>query len=95
MHAGEFWTSATDKNSTGRFRWCSSGAMVIKDVVRWKPAHPTTGCVYLDNTVKMDNVTVLATADCTQEKYFICEASLKCVCICIFYLFCFMIYTMH
>jgi len=74
MQAGEFWTSGTDKNSSDRFRWCSSGAMVLNDVVRWKSGHPTTGCVYLDNSLKVDNATVLGTAACTQEKFFICEA---------------------
>jgi len=40
--------------------------------INWKQGHPKGGCtaIEMQNTT---NATVLATADCTEEKQFLCE----------------------
>ncbi|XP_059477445.1 uncharacterized protein LOC132197870 [Neocloeon triangulifer] len=71
----KFWTSGTDLNCQGKFRWCSNE---IKDYIKtnllWQKGQPgmNNSCIYIQN----DNLRgpLLGTNDCKVELHFICES---------------------
>jgi len=72
----EFWTSGTDQDCPGKFKWCSNDKDFVPAEINWKKGHPQSGCTYLE-LQSTSNATVLATADSTQQKLFLCEVNYK------------------
>ncbi|XP_065345481.1 uncharacterized protein LOC135943020 [Cloeon dipterum] len=70
---GDFWLSGTGSGCDSNFRWCSLGRDFVNSELKWKAGHPKVGlnCVYLE--ARNESV-LLATADCAEQKYFLCEA---------------------
>jgi len=62
--------AGTDKDCDGKHRWCSIDKNFVSKEVKWKTGHPKLelDCVYLENATHF-----LATADCSEEKNFLCE----------------------
>ncbi|XP_065345600.1 uncharacterized protein LOC135943114 [Cloeon dipterum] len=73
---GDFWISGTDLGCDSNFRWCSLDRGFVDAELKWKAGHPQTGlhCVYLE--VRNASV-LLVTANCTEEKDFLCEMRKK------------------
>ncbi|CAB3370426.1 Hypothetical predicted protein [Cloeon dipterum] len=73
---GDFWISGTDLGCDSNFRWCSLNRGFVDAELKWKPGHPQIGlhCVYLE--VRNESV-LLVTANCTEEKDFLCEMRKK------------------
>jgi hypothetical protein len=76
LPASDYWTSGTDKNCDTSYRWCALGKNFLPKEIRWGSGEPNQAngdCVY----VKFSNVswesTALHTANCIEEKHFICE----------------------
>ncbi|XP_065340132.1 uncharacterized protein LOC135939591 [Cloeon dipterum] len=74
--ADEFWTSGTDLDCKGNFRWCSVDRAFLKSEVLWAAGEPNGKegrCV----TIKMSTMfgsTTLQTTDCGAKKRYVCEA---------------------
>jgi hypothetical protein len=71
-----FWTSGTDKDCSGKYRWCSMDKDLIPAEINWKKGHPKGGCTSIEMQYTT-NATVMATADCSEEKQFLCEVFVK------------------
>ncbi|CAB3370396.1 Hypothetical predicted protein [Cloeon dipterum] len=73
---GDFWLSGTDLGCDSYFRWCSRSQDFVNPELRWKAGHPQAGldCVYLE--VRNGSV-LLVTANCNEEKNFLCEVRKK------------------
>jgi hypothetical protein len=72
---GDMWTSGTDKNCVGAFRWCSVDKAFIKKEVQWGKKEPNLkrgNCVMTKLHVN-ESQNTLYTAACTDEKHFVCE----------------------
>ncbi|CAB3388505.1 Hypothetical predicted protein [Cloeon dipterum] len=69
---GDFWISGTNVDCPSTFRWCSRNLDFIDSELKWKAGHPVSGlgCVYLE--VRNGSV-LLATADCSENKTFLCD----------------------
>ncbi|CAB3389117.1 Hypothetical predicted protein [Cloeon dipterum] len=69
---GDFWLSATDLGCPSDYHWCSLNRDFVHPEIRWKDGHPKAGpnCVYLE--VRNESM-LLATADCNEEKMFLCD----------------------
>jgi hypothetical protein len=67
----------TDNGSPGNFHWCSNEKPFEPKEVKWAPGEPNSQfhCVYLKNMG--GNKSVLATADCTTKKKFLCDVRKK------------------
>ncbi|CAB3379652.1 Hypothetical predicted protein [Cloeon dipterum] len=67
---GEYWTSGRDsKYCPGRFKWCSHK---LHDFVTWNlPSN--NSCVFINYNEDSINIVSFGTADCFEEKKFICE----------------------
>jgi Lectin C-type domain len=73
--AGEFWTSGTDGECDGNYRWCSVDRAFLKKEVLWAPNHPSKNkgqCVSVKTHPAAPNNT-LQSASCDVKKRFICE----------------------
>jgi hypothetical protein len=70
----DFWTSGTDKDCDGKFRWCSKNEDFRNKEIAWHLGEPsnTGDCVYLKNG-NTSKETFLATDSCSANKSFICE----------------------
>ncbi|XP_065350421.1 uncharacterized protein LOC135946222 [Cloeon dipterum] len=68
----DFWISGTDLGCPSDYHWCSLNRDFINPEIRWKDGHPKAGpnCVYLE--VRNESM-LLATADCKEEKMFLCD----------------------
>jgi len=73
----DYWVYGTDSGCPGNFHWCGNVREFDPKEVTWAPGEPNTNfhCVYLKN--KGGNASVLATADCSQKKKFICDVREK------------------
>jgi Lectin C-type domain len=75
--AGEFWTSGTDGECDGNYRWCSVDRAFLKKEVLWAPNHPSKNkgnCV----SVRMHPLAKwVQSASCDVKKRFICEVGAK------------------
>jgi hypothetical protein len=74
---GDMWTSGTDKNCNGAFRWCSVDKAFIKKEVRWGEKEPNLkrgNCVMTKLHVNESRNT-LFTAACNDKKQFVCEVT--------------------
>ncbi|XP_065346287.1 uncharacterized protein LOC135943583 [Cloeon dipterum] len=73
---GDYWLSGTDLGCDSNFRWCSLGRDFIDPEIRWKQGHPKAGldCVYVE---ARNGSVVLATANCDEQKQFVCEVRKK------------------
>lgn len=72
---GEYWTSGTDRECNSRYHWCSIDYPLRTKDVNWAAAQPKEAdgdCMYVKATLDL-NSTVLATDDCSKERYFVCE----------------------
>ncbi|XP_065340561.1 uncharacterized protein LOC135939885 [Cloeon dipterum] len=70
-----FWTSGTDLDCKGNYRWCSVDRAFVKSEVRWaniKPIVKSERCVTIQMS-DMETNTALQTADCSAIKRFVCE----------------------
>jgi Lectin C-type domain len=75
---GEYWTSGTDRECNNRYHWCSIDYPFRTKDLNWAAAHPKEAdgdCVYIKATLDL-NSTVIATDDCSKERYFVCEVGL-------------------
>jgi len=79
----QLWTAGRDiSECPGKFQWCSTKLQdFLKDVLVWKNDKPNTidSCVYLDLNQAPGSFEnpKLATDDCHQKKYFVCEVKQK------------------
>lgn len=76
--AGNIWTSGSDKNCNGAFRWCSVDKAFNKKEVRWDENEPNLkrgSCVVTKVQVN-ESQNTLSTADCQEKKQFICEVTI-------------------
>ncbi|XP_065345699.1 uncharacterized protein LOC135943178 [Cloeon dipterum] len=73
---GDFWLSGTDLGCPSDFWWCSLNRGIINSELKWKTGHPKSGldCIYLESR---NGSVLLASADCTEEKKYLCEARKK------------------
>ncbi|XP_065345785.1 uncharacterized protein LOC135943256 [Cloeon dipterum] len=73
---GDFWLSGTDLGCDSNFRWCSRSQDFVGPELRWKAGHPQAGldCVYLE---VRNGSALLVTANCNEEKNFLCEVRKK------------------
>ncbi|CAB3387046.1 Hypothetical predicted protein [Cloeon dipterum] len=71
---GDFWLSGTDLGCPSDFWWCSLNRGFDNSELKWKAGHPKSGCVYLESR---NGSVLLATADCTEKKKYLCEARKK------------------
>jgi hypothetical protein len=62
--------AGSDLECQGNFHWCSAGKDFYNKEVRWKTGHPKPEfhCVYMENATQL-----LVSADCNEEKRFLCE----------------------
>ncbi|CAB3387189.1 Hypothetical predicted protein [Cloeon dipterum] len=69
---GDFWISGTDLGCPSDYHWCSLNRDFVNPEIRWKDGHPMAGrnCVYLE--IRNESM-LLATADCNEEKMFLCD----------------------
>ncbi|XP_065350344.1 uncharacterized protein LOC135946183 [Cloeon dipterum] len=73
---GDFWLSGTDQGCPSKFRWCSRNRDFVPAEIKWKTGHPKAGltCVYLE---VRNGTSLLATADCAEQKNPLCEIRKK------------------
>ncbi|CAB3370452.1 Hypothetical predicted protein [Cloeon dipterum] len=73
---GDFWLSGTDLGCPSNFRWCSRNLDFVEPEIKWKDGHPKPDldCVYLE---VRNGSQLLATANCTEKKNFLCEIRKK------------------
>ncbi|XP_065336698.1 uncharacterized protein LOC135937474 [Cloeon dipterum] len=73
---GDFWLSGTDLNCPSNFRWCSLGRDFVDSELKWKTGHPKADldCVYLE---VRNRSLLLASANCAENKTFLCEVRKK------------------
>ncbi|XP_065345723.1 uncharacterized protein LOC135943196 [Cloeon dipterum] len=71
---GDFWLSGTDLGCPSDFWWCSLNRGFVNSELEWKAGHPKSGCVYLESR---NGSVLLASADCTEKKKYLCEARKK------------------
>ncbi|XP_065353185.1 uncharacterized protein LOC135948050 isoform X2 [Cloeon dipterum] len=73
---GDFWLSGTDQGCPSKFRWCSRDRDFVSPEIKWKVGHPKAGlaCVYLE---VRNGTSLLATADCAEQKNPLCEIRKK------------------
>jgi hypothetical protein len=71
----EYWVSGTDKNSTGKFQWCSANKLFNPSELFWAPGEPSGAgeCVFIKKTNSSLKENTLSTANCSEEKSFLCE----------------------
>jgi Lectin C-type domain len=72
---GDVWTSGTDKNCAGAFRWCSVNRAFNKKEVLWGAKEPNLkrgNCVMSKLHVN-ESQNMLFTAACKDDKRFVCE----------------------
>jgi len=64
------WLSGTDKDCEGNYQWCSIGRKFVNKEMKWKSGHPIAelDCVYLESGTQL-----LASANCSEQKNFLCE----------------------
>jgi len=74
---GDYWVYGTDSGSPGNFHWCGNVQKFDSKEVKWAPGEPNPNfnCVYLKNMGR--NASALATADCSENKTFICDVRKK------------------
>ncbi|XP_059490198.1 uncharacterized protein LOC132205264 [Neocloeon triangulifer] len=71
----EFWTSATDFNCKGKYAWCGFDKTMDPSKFTWATGTPVSAdgdCVFLKTA---GNETVLATGNCSTERFFVCETA--------------------
>ncbi|CAB3360500.1 Hypothetical predicted protein [Cloeon dipterum] len=73
---GEFWTSGTDLDCDGNYRWCSVDRAFVKSEVLWAAGEPNRkkGLCVTIKTNSNETDTTLQTSDCNAKKRYICEA---------------------
>ncbi|XP_059474381.1 uncharacterized protein LOC132196029 [Neocloeon triangulifer] len=72
----DFWTSGSDKDCDGRYRWCSIERDFISRDVNWKSGAPDSiagDCVSVNFSNTTANQSTYATNNCSKELLFICE----------------------
>ncbi|CAB3386909.1 Hypothetical predicted protein [Cloeon dipterum] len=76
LTVGDFWLSGTDLGCDSNFRWCSLGRDFVDPELRWKQGHPKAGldCVYVE---ARNGSMMLASANCDEQKLFVCEVRKK------------------
>jgi Lectin C-type domain len=77
--AGEFWTSGTDGECEGNYRWCSVDRAFLKKETLWDPNQHSMDkgkCVSVKTHPLATNNT-LQSASCDVKKRFICEVDAK------------------
>ncbi|XP_065346726.1 uncharacterized protein LOC135943983 [Cloeon dipterum] len=73
--SGEFWTSGTDMDCEGNYRWCSVDRAFLKHEINWAAGEPNSNrghCVTTKTTGQATSTT-LQTSECTAKKRYICE----------------------
>jgi Lectin C-type domain len=76
---GDMWTSGSDLNCVGAFRWCSVNRAFIKKEVRWGEKEPNLkrgNCVMARLHVN-ESQNTFSTANCKDEKQFVCEVNVS------------------
>ncbi|XP_059483401.1 uncharacterized protein LOC132201331 isoform X2 [Neocloeon triangulifer] len=77
---GVYWTSGTDSECDGKYRWCRAGRNFIPSEVNWAPGEPNLvngDCVVVKFLNGTSNLTMYSTAPCTEMKNFVCEVRNK------------------
>jgi len=72
----DFWTSGTDQDCDGAYRWCSLNRDFTNPEINWGAAEPKSAngdCVSVRFVNGTTEETVYSTGNCAEEKNFICE----------------------
>jgi Lectin C-type domain len=73
--SNQIWTSGTDLDCPGNFFWCTREKSFAEKEVFWAAGQPDSSagdCVHIIMDKKA-NHSLLFTADCNNQKHFVCE----------------------